>query len=106
MAISPNQKPTIYRNLYENTGPGVHPTKNLKIKIILTFSYSIRKVTSILNYLIEMRKISDSHNLIIFSGIGPWPSWDPVESIREILITSRAKYRDPGITGVNMTLTL
>ena len=24
MAISTNQKPTIYRNLYENTGPGVH----------------------------------------------------------------------------------
>ena len=22
MAISTNQKPTIYRNLYENTGPG------------------------------------------------------------------------------------
>ena len=23
MAISTNQKPTIYRNLYENTGPGI-----------------------------------------------------------------------------------
>ena len=23
MAISTNQKPTIYRNLYENTGPGL-----------------------------------------------------------------------------------
>ena len=23
MAISTNQKPTIYRNLYENTGPGM-----------------------------------------------------------------------------------
>ena len=26
MAISTNQKPTIYRNLYENTGPGPHNT--------------------------------------------------------------------------------
>ena len=24
MAISTNQKPTIYRNLYENTAPGLH----------------------------------------------------------------------------------
>ena len=24
MAISTNQKPTIYRNLYENTGPGLY----------------------------------------------------------------------------------
>ena len=39
MAISTKQKPTIYRNLLENTGTGAHPTKNLKIKIILTFSY-------------------------------------------------------------------
>ena len=33
MAISTNQKPTIYRNLYENTGPGIivvarHSCKN------------------------------------------------------------------------------
>ena len=29
-AISTNQKPTIYRNLYENTGPGCHdlPTES------------------------------------------------------------------------------
>ena len=25
MAISTNKKPTIYRNLYENTGPEAHP---------------------------------------------------------------------------------
>ena len=28
MAISTNQKPTIYRNLYENTGPGPHYCMN------------------------------------------------------------------------------
>ena len=38
MAISTNQKPAIYRNLYEKTGPGFHPTKNLQIKITLTSS--------------------------------------------------------------------
>ena len=27
MAISTNPKPTIYRNLYENTGPGEHFSK-------------------------------------------------------------------------------
>ena len=29
MAISTNQKPTIYRNLYENTGPGYLSLRNL-----------------------------------------------------------------------------
>ena len=34
-----NQKPTIYRNLYENTDPGVHITKNPNFDPISTFSY-------------------------------------------------------------------
>ena len=29
MAISTNQKPTIYRNLYENTAPGPRAPKNV-----------------------------------------------------------------------------
>ena len=50
MAISTNQKPTIYRNLYENTGPG---DRN-----ILLGSRLIRKVKIMVNFLIEIRESS------------------------------------------------
>ena len=58
MAISTNQKPTIYRNLYENTGPGVHPTKNPEIQIIFSYFllFSLEKLRFILTFLIEIRE--------------------------------------------------
>ena len=36
MAISTNQKPTIYRNLYENTGPDI---RHCSLKIMLEFKF-------------------------------------------------------------------
>ena len=34
MAISTNQKPTIYRNLYENTGPALQSQKAVSMQLL------------------------------------------------------------------------
>ena len=41
MAISTNQKPTIYRNLYENTGP-VHPKNRCLLWYKIIGAYFLR----------------------------------------------------------------
>ena len=34
MTISTNQKPTIYRNLYENTGPALQSQKSVSMQLL------------------------------------------------------------------------
>ena len=42
--------------LRDRLKPGAHPTNHLKIKIILTFSYLLKKVKIILTFLMQIRE--------------------------------------------------
>ena len=55
MAISTNQKPTIYRNLYENTGPDI----SVEITRIYTWFNPLTAVPNLFSFSLNYYHIQD-----------------------------------------------